>query len=223
MSEVSNFTVALDLDEATVRAASVAYARATFVIGDAMSLPFRSRVFDLVTCFEVIEHFAKPESIIAEASRVAHDHALVLISTPNAEVGPIRVRSATGCPDHVRELSAGEFEAALKRNFKDVTVLGQRWEHPGWGQFLRWCWLLLVPIRMRELLRPVTDRIRHLLFPALDPAGLAESVLRASNHWPAPEPDERSRPVTLFACCRVVPDKDLYLGTKASNTVADRV
>ncbi len=223
MSQVSNFTVELDLDESAVRAASRAYPCLGFLVADAGSLPFQSRVFDLVTCFEVIEHVADPELIIADASRVIRHDGLLLISTPNAEVGPMRVRRATGCPDHVRELSRAEFETVLKRYFKDVAVLGQRWEHLGPAQFLRWCWLLLVPIAIRELLRPVTNRIRHLLFLDLDPAGLAESVLRASNHWPAPCSDERSRPVTLFACCRVGPENDLSLGTEACNSVNNRI
>jgi 2-polyprenyl-3-methyl-5-hydroxy-6-metoxy-1,4-benzoquinol methylase len=40
------------------------------VIGDIMSLPFRSEVFDTVVCTQVIEHVPEPRKLMHELSRV---------------------------------------------------------------------------------------------------------------------------------------------------------
>jgi len=40
------------------------------VIGDIMSLPFRSEAFDAVVCTQVIEHVPEPRKLVREVSRV---------------------------------------------------------------------------------------------------------------------------------------------------------
>lgn len=46
-------------------------------------LPFPENEFETVLCFESIEHFAKPDLLIKELSRVAQKGAKVVITTPN--------------------------------------------------------------------------------------------------------------------------------------------
>ncbi len=223
LGEVARYVVGADIDERSVAEGAACYESADFVVADAGDLPFSDSTFDIVTCFEVIEHVVRPELVIAEIARVTRTDGLAVISTPNAQWGPIKVRVASGTPDHVRELSATEFEDMLNGYFGEVSILGQRWITPSFRQLARWLWIQVAPYYLREVLSPVTNRIRHLLFPDLDPAGLAEAALRDSKHWPAPRPDKRARPVTLFACCQTGPKNGLSLSTEPCNSVDNRI
>jgi ubiquinone/menaquinone biosynthesis C-methylase UbiE len=67
--------VAIDLVPEMVRLASAAadkagYSNITFRVADAEALPFRSGVFDLITCRGAVMHFPDPTTALCEAFRV---------------------------------------------------------------------------------------------------------------------------------------------------------
>jgi SAM-dependent methyltransferase len=90
-----------------------------FVRGDATALPFGDAEFDLVTCFEVIEHVGEQRAVIAELARVLRPGGVMLISSPN------RDRYPPGNPFHVRELTPAELKALLTESFTHVRLLRQ--------------------------------------------------------------------------------------------------
>jgi len=47
------------------------------------NLPYKSNVFDIVTCIEGIEHIENPHHIIREFNRVLKQNGLLIITTPN--------------------------------------------------------------------------------------------------------------------------------------------
>jgi SAM-dependent methyltransferase len=51
------------------------------VIGDIMSLPFRSEAFDAVVCTQVIEHVPEPRKLVREVSRVLKGGGHLILST----------------------------------------------------------------------------------------------------------------------------------------------
>lgn len=59
------------------------------VIGEAeyvdmnKNLPYKSKVFDIVTCIEGVEHIENPHHIIREFNRVLKQNGLLIITTPN--------------------------------------------------------------------------------------------------------------------------------------------
>ncbi|MEZ4215650.1 MAG: methyltransferase domain-containing protein [Myxococcota bacterium] len=108
---------ALDLDAACAREA------APGVRARGERLPFRDASFDLVTCFEAIEHVEDPEAIVAEIARVVRVDGAALVSTPNRTLYSERARRAN--PFHLRELDRDELDAMLARHFADAAVLGQ--------------------------------------------------------------------------------------------------
>lgn len=95
---------------------------AGFVGGDLLALPFDPDSFDLVTCFEAIEHVRDPERALAEMARVLRPGGVLLISSPN------RKTSAEGNPFHFFEWTDEEMDSALREVFGHVRLYRQTLE-----------------------------------------------------------------------------------------------
>lgn len=78
-----------------------------FVLGDLRELPFGDDTFDLVVCFEVIEHVEEQQRVIGELHRVLRAGGLLAISSPNRGVYP------AGNPHHIHEYQPEELRQAL--------------------------------------------------------------------------------------------------------------
>lgn len=105
-------TVGIDVAETVVEAARDAYGDvAEFTAADIRSLPFDDDSFDLVVCFEVIEHVDRQDDALAEFARVLAPGGILAVSSPN------RDRSVPGNPHHVHEYTPDELDAAVARQF----------------------------------------------------------------------------------------------------------
>ncbi|MHB1536959.1 MAG: methyltransferase domain-containing protein [Acidimicrobiales bacterium] len=105
--------------EAVALAREVAPAGMTCEAANLESLPYREASFDLVACFEVIEHVRDPDKVLDELARVLAPGGLLLISSPN------RARNVPGNPHHVHEYLPRELRAALERRFAAVRLCTQ--------------------------------------------------------------------------------------------------
>lgn len=94
-----------------------------FRLGDVSSLEFENENFDVITCFETIEHVADPLAAIVELKRVLHKQGLLVVSTPNRE--NYSARYDYDNPYHKKELEFEEFRDALSNSFKVVKFFGQ--------------------------------------------------------------------------------------------------
>jgi SAM-dependent methyltransferase len=92
---------------------------AELVPGDLRDLPFADRSFDLVVCFEVIEHLEEPEKALSELERVVAADGVLLISSPNRDV------YEPGNPHHLHEYTPRELRDALARRFAHVELRRQ--------------------------------------------------------------------------------------------------
>jgi len=92
-----------------------------YSVADLHDLPFESQAFDVVVCFEAIEHMHDVEGAIDEFQRVLRPDGLLLISSPNRGIYP------GGNPYHLNELTSEELEETLARRFESVEVFRQ---HP---------------------------------------------------------------------------------------------
>ncbi len=88
-------------------------------VADARDLPFADEAFDVVVCFEVIEHVEDPESILDELRRVLRPEGLAAVSSPNRDVYP------PGNPHHKHEFLPEELAHALESRFKHVRLVRQ--------------------------------------------------------------------------------------------------
>jgi SAM-dependent methyltransferase len=112
--------VGLDLSAKAIDAArEAAPANASFVAGDVHALPFAAGRFDLVVCFEVIEHVEAQDDVIAELARVLAPGGVLAISSPNRDVYP------AGNPYHLHEYVPEELRSALAALFDHVQLRRQ--------------------------------------------------------------------------------------------------
>ncbi len=96
------------------------------VRADAHCLPFGESCYDVVVCFETIEHLAKPELFLSEVNRILRQNGALFISTPNAH------RSNGDNPYHIREFTFEELTTFVLRAGLDVeSVRGQHWRLRG--------------------------------------------------------------------------------------------
>jgi ubiquinone/menaquinone biosynthesis C-methylase UbiE len=109
----------VDIDEGTVAHARSRHPGPHFLVGDVRELPCEDDAFDLVVCFETIEHVPNPESALSELQRVTAPDGLLIVSTPNKH--QYRVENEY----HEREFFHEEFVELLRARFASVEILLQ--------------------------------------------------------------------------------------------------
>ena len=118
--------VGLDIDEAALTWARFwhRHANLRFERHDDLGAKLPSASFDLVTCFEMIEHvdFETQQATVSSLARLVKPTGMLVISTPNPGV----TANYGDNPYHLREMDELEFRALLEPSFEYVTILRQR-------------------------------------------------------------------------------------------------
>jgi SAM-dependent methyltransferase len=109
----------IDIDPEAIDSAKRRCPSADFVVGDLLELPFTSAAFEVVTCFESIEHVTDPSRALDEIRRVLAPDGIVLVSSPNPDVYP------SGNPFHVHELRPTELLDAMLARFAHAQLWRQ--------------------------------------------------------------------------------------------------
>jgi ubiquinone/menaquinone biosynthesis C-methylase UbiE len=99
------------------------------------SLPFNDRSFDSVLIFEVLEHVADVEKVLAEAFRIARKN--VLITVPNSQsIELMKANDVTYAhmlsSDHVHFFDPESLEQLLRRYSKEVSIERSDPIYPFW-------------------------------------------------------------------------------------------
>ncbi len=124
LAEHARWVSGVDIAREAVEYAQAHYERPNlaFVQGSVTALPFPEASFDLVVCFEVIEHLIDGQAMLAELRRVLAPEGICLISTPN-RLYYSEARGASGPnPYHFREFDWREFREELGRYFPVVSL-----------------------------------------------------------------------------------------------------
>ncbi|MCL8000026.1 class I SAM-dependent methyltransferase [Brucella sp. 21LCYQ03] len=127
MATVAANVTGVDIATSAIATCKTRYenqAKLCFDVGDIRSLPFPDASFDVICCFETIEHLKKSDSEVAlnELARVLAPDGILFISTPDGDVG--RRRNYAN-PYHLYEMSLAEFQDSLKAKFQHVNVFTQ--------------------------------------------------------------------------------------------------
>ena len=128
-----NTVTGVDIDE-------ISLARASQSLGiETMSFDIQSdwsvlqgRKFDAVTAGEFLEHVFYPDKVVAKVAQILVPEGIFVGSIPNAFSLKNRLRyliatkkgTPLSDPTHINHFSAKEFEAVLKKSFKDVKIIG---------------------------------------------------------------------------------------------------
>jgi SAM-dependent methyltransferase len=119
--------VGIDIDAKVINHASAKYGRENlrFLTGSITAVPIQeNHCFDVIVCFEAIEHIENQDGLLAEAKRLLDPEGLLIVSTPNKPI--YGEESPEKNPFHVKELHFTEFEELLGRYFRNIKFLGQR-------------------------------------------------------------------------------------------------
>jgi len=118
--------VGVDIDDSAIEHARATYrlANVTFSQGDIRHLhDLADSSFDLVTCFEALEHIVEHDRLIAEVKRVLTPDGVLIVSTPDRVVYSDELGRVN--PFHAREVTQDELVALLSTGFPQVRVWGQ--------------------------------------------------------------------------------------------------
>lgn len=119
--------VGVDIDNSAVQHASQKYGSANlqFLSGSITAVPIPDEhVFDVIVCFEAIEHIDDQDGLLKEVRRLLKSDGVFIVSTPNKAI--YHDESPEDNPFHVKELYFDEFRALLARYFQNIQFLGQR-------------------------------------------------------------------------------------------------
>lgn len=115
----------IDIDEITIKEAKKKYRNSNleFHTSDICDIPIPDGSFDLIVCFETIEHLENQIKALSELKRVLKKDGILLISTPNKAEYSDKPNYIN--PHHKKELYYHEFHQLLKINFNNVQIFTQ--------------------------------------------------------------------------------------------------
>ena len=126
----AKFIHGVDISPEAIELADKHYAsdRISFKIGEIHDLDFPADFFDLICCFETIEHIQEVDKALSELQRVLKTKGHLIISSPNRLLTSPG-KSLKDTPDnifHANEYSLKEFLGLVSRYFEIKAINGQR-------------------------------------------------------------------------------------------------
>ena len=130
LAREAEYVAGVEIDKPTIQHARSRYItdNLEFIEGSILDVPIEGEeMFDVVVCFEAIEHIAEHDKLLSEAKRLLKDDGLFIVSTPNKTV--YTDEHDYHNPFHIKELYFDEFESLLRQYFKNLRIFGQRVSH----------------------------------------------------------------------------------------------
>lgn len=127
LSEDAKEVVGVEINKRAVEHASAKYQRENlnFIQGSILDIPIDGEnVFDLVVCFEAMEHVEDHRKLLSEIKRLLKSDGVLIISTPN-KITYSDIKKYTN-PFHINELYFEDFKEILSQYFSNVSTFGQR-------------------------------------------------------------------------------------------------
>lgn len=90
------------------------------VVADAVKTPFKTSSFDIVTCFETLEHIIKPESLVREAYRLLKTDGVFIITTPIKNPVNLIIDFLRGERTHISIMTIKSLTTIMGRYFQKL-------------------------------------------------------------------------------------------------------
>ena len=125
LAQTAASVTALDIDPAAIAYAQEHFQREnlSYLTASCESVPLPEASADLVIAFELIEHLASPQQLLAEAKRLLAPGGQLIVSTPNRDY--YATSRTEPNPYHLNEMDRAGFQAALEQAFPHVTLFTQ--------------------------------------------------------------------------------------------------
>lgn len=123
LSKQAESVVGIDISAEAVAYANNKYQNDNliFIEMNAEEVAFENEEFDVICCFEAIEHFDHPEKHLSRVVNLLADDGIYFVSTPNCK----KTKSGSKNPYHKWEFDRVGFESLLREHFDEVEILGQ--------------------------------------------------------------------------------------------------
>ena len=122
--------VGVDISSETIGFAQINYKidGIAFKVGNILNINLPKNYFDVVACFETIEHVQNQEKAFMELKSLLKPMGLLIISSPNRKVTSAgkSINDQPANSFHTKEYLTIEFISALEPYFKILEVYGQR-------------------------------------------------------------------------------------------------
>lgn len=126
LSNVAENVVGLDIDPLALEHAHIKYniKNLDFIRGSILEIPIKKKKFDVIVCFEGIEHIEEHEKFLSEVKQLMTEDGVFIVSSPNKKT----YSDETGFknPFHKKEMYLNEFKDLLGKYFKKTILLGQK-------------------------------------------------------------------------------------------------
>lgn len=76
----------LDIYSSTIKHAKKKYPRINFKRCDLHKIPFQDNYFDLISCYETIEHVVDPPKVLKELQRIAKKNSTIIIAMDSGNI-----------------------------------------------------------------------------------------------------------------------------------------
>jgi ubiquinone/menaquinone biosynthesis C-methylase UbiE len=120
----------MDISQSTIDYAKNQYTDdgLKFILGDILHIDSPDNFFDIIVCFETIEHIRDYNKALSEIKRVLNGSGLLIISSPNRRLtSPGKsINEPPNNKYHYVEFSKKEFVYLLSEKFKIIGLYGQR-------------------------------------------------------------------------------------------------
>ena len=118
--------IGIDIDEPTIKHARTKYLKENLEFKKSSITKVsinEGKLFDVIICFEALEHVDEQDKVMAEAKRLLTDDGIIILSTPNKYVYD-EMNSKN--PWHKKELHIDELKGLVRSTFNNVLIYGQR-------------------------------------------------------------------------------------------------
>jgi len=99
--------IGIDYSKVAVKQAQKRIRDASFLVGNALSLPFNDSSFKCVSCIETLEHVQDPSLLVKELRRVTSEDGVIIICVPNGELDTWDGHQHFFRPDDLHKLFSG--------------------------------------------------------------------------------------------------------------------